>query len=137
MSDDGFAELYKTLDSLGEVAKNIGKKAVKAGLETAIPILQKEAPKNNESLLHQAQFLDIESIKSYKSGNIWGHCGIHKGNWEKTKGLYFQNYGFINHYNNTFVNKNIGWMQRAFEKCNGKSESEMLRVVAEEVNKLI
>lgn len=131
---DGFDDLFNTLDSLGQVGKKASKKAVKDGLEEVLEDIKKEAPKNTGA---SAEALSIQHVRTNKNGSAWGACGIGSDNWEETKGLWFQNYGYENHIGGKPVIKNIGWLSKIFQKSKPKAEKIMMKTLSDEIDKAL
>lgn len=132
---DGFDDVFKSLDKLSEVPTKTTKSIISDGLEEVLIVLKNEAPKDSGE---SAKGLDVQYVKTNNNGSAWGSCGIGKDNWEKTKALWFQNYGYENrglNFKGEFITKNIGWMTRAFSKCKSKVYSNMLKKLSSEVDK--
>ncbi|WP_342986174.1 HK97 gp10 family phage protein, partial [Clostridium saudiense] len=90
----GFDELISDLNNLGAIGNKIGRKAVEEGAKIVLEQQKKDAPRSDDND-HGADKLDITEIKKYaKSGTVVGRVGISSDNWEFTKGLYFNHYGF-------------------------------------------
>lgn len=127
---DGFDSIFNTLDSLGNVGTKIGKSVIKDGLEEVLIELKSEAPKDTGK---SAESLQVQYVKNNRNGSAWGSCGIGSKNWEKTKGLWFQNFGYTN--GKTTVTKNIGWMTRIFSKAKNRVYDNMLKKLSSEIDK--
>ncbi|MGL5087440.1 MAG: HK97-gp10 family putative phage morphogenesis protein [Clostridium sp.] len=124
---DGFDDLFDTLNSLGQVGKKASKKAVKDGLSEILVDLKAGAPRDTGE---GADALSLQYIKTNKNGAAWGASGIGKDNWEKTKGLWFQNYGYENM-------KNVGWITKIFQKSKSKAEKIMIKTLSDEIDKAL
>lgn len=133
----GFDDILKTIDELGEVGNKVGKKGVKKALEIALPIIKAEAPRDEDSSSHGADSLSIGSIKSYKSGSIWGGVGINSKNWDKTKHLYFHHYGYQHYKNGKFVQPHKGWMDEAMDKSMQKALSVLEGTLNDEISRIL
>lgn len=131
LSVDGFDDLFDTLDSLGEVGKKASKKAVKEGLKEVLQELKYDAPRDTGE---GASALSEQYVRTNKNGSAWGACGIGKDNWEDTKGLWFQNYGYEHSKSDKLVSKHIGWMEKTFEKSKNKVEKLMTKTLEDEIN---
>lgn len=137
MSIDGFDDLFGTMEALGQVGKKVGKKAVKEGLKVAVMSLKRYAPRDSGK---GADKLKVISIKSYKSGSVWGKGGLDSSNWDEAGHLWYQNYGYENHglnFSGQPINKNVGWMEEAFNKCKKEAESKMINELSNEIDKIL
>lgn len=134
MEINGFDDLFGTLDLLGNVGTKVGKKAVKAGLDEVLKQMEDDAPKDTGN---SSKNLDITTLKQYKGGTIWGSCGISSKNWEETKALWFQHYGYENHITGQRTETNVGWMTSSFEKSNQKAENKIVDVVSNELDSIL
>lgn len=134
---DEFDDIIRTMEELGDIGTRVGKKGVKKALESALPTIQAEAPKDGESSDHGADSLGVGTIKSYKSGSTWGGAGINSKNWDKTKQLYFQHYGYHYYKNGKLVQPHKGWMDKAIEKSAPKAMSVLEQALNEELNKIL
>lgn len=130
----GFDDLFGTLDLLGNVGDKVGKKAVKEGLGDILNQMENDAPKDTGN---SAKKLDITRLKQYKGGTVWGACGIGAKNWEETKGLWYQHYGYENHINGKRVENNVGWMTSSFEKSKQKAENKIVDVISSELDSIL
>ena len=130
----GFDELDNKLESLGNVGRKVGAKAVREGMKPIVEQMKKDAPKDTGK---GAKALKTTTVKTYKTGTAVARAGINASNWEKTKHLYFQNYGYINHINGKRVKVHIGWMSKSFEKSKSQGEAIMRNVAQSEINKII
>lgn len=137
MELDGFDDIFDTVEILGDVGKRAGKKAVKSALDISLNQLKTDSPRAKKNSSNSADKLAIQYIKNNKNGSAWGSCGIGSKNWEDTKGLWYQHFGYENHVTKDFVDKNVGWMTKGFEKVKAKAEKEMLDVLNTEIDKVI
>ena len=133
----GFDELINDLNNLGTIGNKIGRQAVEEGAKTVLEQQKKDAPRDNDSE-HGADKLEIAEIKKYsKSGTTVGKVGISSDNWESTKGLYFQHYGFEHYKSGKMVNVHVGWMDDSFKKCKEKATRVMIDVASKEIDKIL
>ena len=117
----GFDELISDLNNLGAIGNKIGRKAVEEGAKIVLEQQKKDAPRSDDND-HGADKLDITEIKKYaKSGTVVGRVGISSDNWEFTKGLYFNHYGFEHYKSGKMVDVHVGWMNDSFKKCKDKA----------------
>lgn len=133
----GFDELVSDLNNLGSIGNKIGKKAIEEGAKIVLEQQKKDAPRSEDDD-HGADKLDITEIKRYaKSGTIIGRVGISKDNWEYTKGLYFNNYGFEHYKSGKIVDIHIGWMNDSFKKCKEKASEVIIDIASKEIDKIL
>ena len=133
----GFDELLNDLNNLGTIGNKIGKKAVEEGAKIVLEQQKRDAPRSDDND-HGADNLDIAEIKKYaKSGTCVARIGITNENWESTKGLYFNHYGFEHYKSGEMVNKHIGWMTDSFKKCKEKASKVIIDVASKEIDKIL
>lgn len=138
MTIKGFDELDKKLESLGNVGKKVGAKAVREGIKPIVEQMKKDAPKDTGK---GAKSLKTTTVKTYRTGTAVARAGINKTNWEKTKHLAYLNYGFENKGLNFTGQRNalshVGWMSKSFEKSKSKGEKVMREIASQEINKIL
>ena len=133
----GFDELISDLNNLGAIGNKIGRKAVEEGAKIVLEQQKKDAPKSDDND-HGADKLDITEIKKYaKSGTVVGRVGISSDNWEFTKGLYFNHYGFEHYKSGKMVDVHVGWMNDSFKKCKDKAAKIMIDIASKEIDKIL
>ena len=148
MKIEGFKELERTLEALGQVGNKIGKRAIKKGLNLTLEQLKKDAPKSGgKSSLGipiksggAAKHLRVVGMKAYKGGSIYGQCGIDKGNWAETKQLWFQHFGYENHglnFSGEPITKNVGWFTEAWRKIKSKAAAEVEKEIQNEIKRVL
>lgn len=129
----GIDKLLKQMEYLDINIKKASVTAVNKALEDTLDDLKRIAPKDTgESRKHLS--IDGKGAKKYRK-STWGKMGITSENWSKTKGLYFNHHGFINHINGKKVTKHIGWMDRAGEKILPKAENIIINELNKEIKK--
>ncbi|MBD7914214.1 hypothetical protein H9660_03555 [Clostridium sp. Sa3CUN1] len=134
---NGFDELINDLNNLGNIGNKIGKKAVEEGAKIVLEAQKRDAPRSGDDD-HGADKLDIAEIKKYaKSGTVVGRIGISKDNWEFTKGLYFNHYGFEHYKSGEMVDVHIGWMNDSFKKCKEKASEKIIDIASKEIDKIL
>lgn len=134
----GFDELVNDLNNLGTIGNKIGRKAVEEGAKIVLEQQKKDAPRDKNDSKHGADKLDITEIKKYaKSGTVVGRVGISSDNWEFTKGLYFNHYGFEHYKSGKMVNVHVGWMNDSFKKCKEKAAKVMIDIASKEIDKIL
>lgn len=131
---DGLNDIFGVIDNLGEVGKKAGKKAVKNGLDEVLVQLKKDAPTDTGD---GARKLSTQYIRVNKNGSAWGACGIGSKNWEDTKHLYFQHYGYIHNKSGKQVTAHVGWMDNSFKRVKKKAEDKMMNVLSSEIDKVL
>lgn len=133
----GFDELVSDLNNLGTIGNKIGRKAVEEGSKIVLEQQKKDAPRSGDDD-HGADKLDITEIKKYtKSGTVVGRVGISSDNWEFTKGLYFNHYGFEHYKSGKMVDVHIGWMNDSFKKCKDKASEKIIDIASKEIDKIL
>ena len=133
----GFDELISDLNNLGAIGNKIGRKAVEEGAKIVLEQQKKDAPRSDDND-HGADKLDITEIKKYaKSGTVVGRVGISSDNWEFTKGLYFNHYGFEHYESGKMVDVHVGWMNDSFKKCKDKAAKIMIDIASKEIDKIL
>lgn len=133
----GFDELISDLNNLGTIGNKIGRKAVEEGAKIVLEQQKKDAPRSDDND-HGADKLDITEIKKYaKSGTVIGRVGISSDNWEFTKGLYFNHYGFEHYKSGKMVDVHVGWMNDSFKKCKDKAARVMIDIASKEIDKIL
>ena len=65
---DGWEDIQKTIDTLGDVGKKINTTAFKNSLKEGLKIVQDKAPKAKDGSTNGAEKLRVGKIKRYKSG---------------------------------------------------------------------
>ena len=134
----GFDELVNDLNNLGAIGNKIGKQAIEEGAKIVLEQQKKDAPRDKNDSKHGADKLDITEIKKYaKSGTVVGRVGISSDNWEFTKGLYFNHYGFEHYKSRKMVNVHVGWMNDSFKKCKEKAAKVMIDIASKEIDKIL
>ena len=134
----GFDELVNDLNNLGAIGNKIGKQAIEEGAKIVLEQQKKDAPRDKNDSKHGADKLDITEIKKYaKSGTVVGRVGISSDNWEFTKGLYFNHYGFEHYKSGRMVNVHVGWMNDSFKKCKEKAAKVMIDIASKEIDKIL
>lgn len=123
----GFDELIKKLENMAEEGNRIAKSAVEKGAEIVLEAQRKDAPNDTGE---GAKNLSIGEIKKYKTG-VYAKIGITKDNWEQTKHLYFQHFGYYNKgwkmaNKPKLVVKRVGWMNESFKKIEDKARDAII-----------
>ncbi len=132
---DGLDECLELCESLGQVGTKMEKESLRSAMKPGLQILKYEAPRNSG---RGAEALKINKIKKYKSGSLWGSMGIDSSNWEQTKSIYFQHYGYHNwgqngRWKGMYIDKHAGWYDKALKKM----EKPVLDTLELEITKRI
>lgn len=135
---EGLEDITRTLDSLGKVGEKIATKSVKTALTQALPDIQNKAPKDSGE---SAKKLKVTKVKKYRA-SVWGKLGIDRSNWEQTKGLWFQQYGYHNNglggrFNGKKVTKNVGWFDTACNSVEEKVLNTLEKDMLSEIDKVL
>ena len=136
---NGFDDVLNTLENLGEFGKKIEVNSLRKAMKAGLPYIQNVAPSDTGNSKSK---LDVGKIKKYKSGSVWGNMGITSKNWEQTKGLYFQHYGYHNmgrggRYHGKMVTKNKGWFDRAYDVATQPVLNSLEKEMTNELDKII
>ena len=126
----GFDDIGSTLNSLGKVEDKITTTALRNSMKDGLEIIKGKAPKASKGSTNSAEHLKVGKIKRYKSGSVWGGMGIDSSNWENTKGLYFQHWGYEHWKSGKRVQPHVGWFDEALlaseETILGSLEDKLL-----------
>ena len=134
----GFDEFVNDLNNLGNIGNKIGKKAVEEGAQIVLKQQKQDAPRDKNDNEHGADKLEIDDIKKYaNSESVIARIGITKENWQFTKSLYFQHYGFEHWKSKEMITPHVGWMNDSFKKCKDKATKTMVEVVNKEIDKIL
>lgn len=114
--DDVLIELDRINDPV--LKKQIYSNAIQEAGDILLESLQKTVPRAEKNSKHSYKYLDNKNFintdgNSIRVNNV---SGIHKGNWERTKGLWFHNFGFRSHKADDSFN-------RAYNKSIGEAEA--------------
>lgn len=132
----GFDDLIEDLNRLGDIGSKIGKKAIEEGSKIVLYQQIKDAPRDKDNE-HGADKLKLTKIKRYKTGTVIGRVGIDSSNWEETKHLYFQHYGFEHYKSGKRVEVHLGWMDDSFKKVGKKAEDTIMEIANKELDKIL
>lgn len=134
---DGLGDLTSTIENLGKVGQKAGKTAIKKGLDIALEQQKKDAPRDTGK---SRDNLMIQYIRTNNNGSAWGACGIGAKNWESTKSLWFQNYGYENHglnFSGQKITTHVGWMDKVMKQVESKSRKVILDTLKSEIDKVL
>lgn len=134
MELSGFDELIDKLDKLENVGDKVKRTAVKKGAEIVLKHFKNSAPADTRN---SRRSLKVTSTKKFKNGDTWSQVGIDRSNWNKTKGLYFQNYGYVHKRSGKKINKHVGWVSKEFKKVEGQASKVIEQEVKNELGKIL
>lgn len=134
MELSGFDELIDKLDKLENVGDKVKRTAVKKGAEIVLKHFKNSAPADTRN---SRRSLKVTSTKKFKNGDTWSQVGIDRSNWCKTKGLYFQNYGYVHKRSGKKINKHVGWVSKEFKKVEGQASKVIEQEVKNELGKIL
>ena len=122
----GFDELMQKSERLKEKSLKNGKAIVNEGAKIVLEQQKKDAPRRTGK---GAEALKITETKLYKT-SVYAKIGINSKNWEVTKGLWYQHFGYHNNglggrFHGKFVATNAGWMNESFDKCKERAYTAM------------
>lgn len=136
---EGFDELFKTIDELGDVGNRISTSSLKKAMKPGLDIIKNNAPKDTGG---SAKALRIGTVKRYSNGGIQGKMGIDATNWNECKGLWFQHWGYENKggrgggYKGK-VTKNVGWFNEATDKASDTVLGSLEKEVGSALDKIL
>lgn len=134
----GIDEISRTLESLGKAGDKIATDAVKSSLKQALPKIKEVAPEDSGQ---GKKKLKVTKVKKYRK-SVWGGVGIDRTNWEATKGLWFQHYGYANHgwgdrFKGMRISKNVGWFDRASQSVEQEVLDTLENTLLSEIDKIL
>lgn len=117
-----FDNMMQKFERLKEKSIKNGKKIVNEAAKIVLEQQREDAPVNTGK---GAANLKITEVKLYKT-SVYAKIGINSKNWEDTKGLWYQHFGYHNNglggiFGGRFVATHAGWMNTSFNKCKGKA----------------
>lgn len=133
----GFDELIDDLNNLGTIGNKIGRQAVGEGAKIVLHQQKSDSPRDANKNDHGADKLKVTQIKRYKNGTTVGKVGIDSTNWQETKHLVFQHYGFEHYKSKELVDVHIGWMNDSFKKCKDKASEVIIDIASKEIDKIL
>ncbi len=132
----GFDDLFQTLERLDKVGTTAGKKAIKQGLKPVLKRMKSDAPRDTGL---GSQALKVTGVKQFKNDTIIGYCGIDSSNWEESKHLLFQHYGYSNkglNFTGQPSFKHVGWMTASYERSKREAEAELKKALIKELDNI-
>ena len=136
---DGLDELLETTLSLGDIGKKLEVSSFKRALKPSVEIIKRYAPEDSGD---GKKYIKASKIKKYESGSIWGQMGINSNNWEKTKGIYFQHYGYDNWglggiFNGMHIDEHAGWFDDAYDAITDVTLNNLEKEVTKAVDAIL
>ena len=128
-----FDNMMQKFERLREKSIKDGKKIVNKAAHIVLEQQRQDAPRRTGK---GADNLKITETRLYKTA-VYAKIGINSKNWEVTKGLWFQHFGYHNNgmggrFGGKFVAVHAGWMNVSFDKCKDRAYS----VMYDEIRKL-
>lgn len=123
-------DLMSSLDKVGDIGDKIQKDALKKAGKIMLKSQEKFAPKDSGD---GASVLSISNIKKYRrSKDPYIKIGIDKKNWDKGKGIWFQNFNGIHS-----SGEHLGWMKKAYENAKEECAEVMSKEILKELEKIL
>lgn len=104
--------------------------------------MQKAIQEKASNFSQNADEIKAFEPRTYGNGNTYVDVGLKSSDsdWEKIKGLYFQNYGFYNHgwnFINThpYIDNHLMWFDEAVQGAENDCKSKLKAKLKEEVQK--
>lgn len=126
-----FDRMMNNFEDLKITAMKQSKRIVTRGAEIVLAQQKKDAPKNSGK---SYKALKITETKLYKT-SVYAKIGIGSDNWEQTKALWFQHFGYFNYglggiFNGMFIAVHAGWMNKSFDRCKAQAYNEIYKQVS-------
>ena len=143
----GFTEMLKEFEKLDKRIQNsTASSAIEKSAEVMLQALKEEAPKAEKNSTNSASYLDKKTFK--KGGSHQANMGINENNWGKTKGLWYQYWGFSHlkrrrakirrpskaNQGHIYHEPN-NWLDRAFDKKENQCFEIIINEIEEALNK--
>lgn len=128
---NGIDKLIKRFEDMGQVTEKCKERIVTQGAAVILNQQKNDAPistEDNEDGIHAKDYLDVVDERSGE-GYLFQDVGINSKNWEKTKGLYFQNYN-----GQKSSGKHILWMEKSFKISQVKAKKIIKDELIKELN---
>ena len=121
-----FDAMINKFEKLKEKSIKNGKQIVNVGAEIILAQQKIDAPRDSGN---GAESLKITQTKLYKT-SVYAKIGINSKNWELTKGLWYQHFGYHNNgwggiFGGKFGATHAGWMNKSFDKCKQQAYDAM------------
>lgn len=109
----GISALNNKFDTMSQVPDKIKKQLVNEGARVVLDQMKNDAPKGDDGSYNHLSIVDGRSGKGY----LFLDVGINHKNWEKTRGLYFQNYD-----GERSSGEHVQWMDKSFSRSKVKAK---------------
>lgn len=134
----GLEYITTTLENLGKAGEKVAQDAVKTSLKQVLPKIKTQAPEDSGQ---GKKKLKVTKVKKYRK-SVWGGVGIDRTNWEATKGLWFQHYGYANHgwedrFKGMRISKHVGWFDRASQAVEQEVLDTLENTLLSEIDKIL
>ena len=125
-----FDNMMQKFEKLKEKSMKNGKQIVNQAALIVLEQQREDAPRRTGK---GADNLRITETKLYKTA-VYAKIGIDSKNWEVTKGLWFQHFGYHNNglggiFGGRFVATHAGWMNKSFDKCKDRAYEVMYNAI--------
>ena len=139
---EGFEQLVQKLERMGQAGNKIANTALKESAKIVVDEQKKDAPRHSGSpsrgkKQHGYEGLQVGKIRTAKaSKNKYVQIGINgKGYdyWDIVAGVYFQHYGYHNHWNGRYYAGSL-WMDKSFNKVKDKAAKVMIDHLKKELD---
>ncbi|MDU1854024.1 MAG: hypothetical protein E6789_00740 [Clostridium baratii] len=127
----GFKNLNKKLTELAEAPDNVKEQVTKQCADIALAQMKQDAPKDEGEGASALRITEHRSGEGYSFYDI----GIDSSNWEQTKGLYFNHFGFSHWKGKAFINPHQGWFDHSAKKSIKKAKTLIEGAVYSELRK--
>lgn len=113
-----FDSMMQKFENLKDKSIKHGKKIINEAAQIVLEQQRVDAPRDSGK---GAENLKVTEVKLYKTA-VYAKIGINSKNWEVTKGLWYQHFGYHNNglggrFGGKFVATHAGWMNTSFDKC--------------------
>lgn len=120
----GMQELIDKLQRIQDTPRRIGNKVLKEAAEEVKEVEMDVAYNTHRKYSEDVGYKEIKKygIRTYRSGSKYIDIGL-KGtgaDWQKIKGLYFNNYGFYHNKTGRFI-AGSNWIEKAYEQSREKA----------------
>lgn len=125
----GMDELLDIFDKMIDAPPRAGARALKSASTKVLEEQQRLVPKDTWG---GHDNLAIGTVRSYKSGSKYIDIGINKkAPWDKVRGIYFHNYGYVTRGGNYHAGDN--WLGRSYELSRESAYKEIKETLIKEL----
>lgn len=108
----GLDALNNKIDTMSQAPDKVKKQLINEGAKVVLNQMKSDAPKGGDGSYKHLSIVDARSGKGY----LFLDIGINHKNWDKTRGLYFQNYD-----GERSSGEHVQWMDKSFSRSKGKA----------------